>query len=348
MLSVLNASFADSSKGIVASMLPVGKTDIVPFSRQHVWSHRSPEETRQLAVTMARQGVNIAYMAAALFVSRFELDAIAREEGLTLNRAPLRANARAWSLLDVGRLSRAWTAGETLSEIATRLGRTRDAVRKKRASLGLPARQGPAEAEWTAADVTTLMEHRSRKVGLRRLSKILNRSVGSLQRKLITMGLLADPQAIPSDPSVVLTWEQASRLTPHQRRGRSWQVRNSPTGLVVGFSRKACTTRWSVEMQHELAMRHFAHQSPDSVAEDFLLSKRTIVSQSGWLHLPRRAKKNLREGFDPSLSEVYITKMDYIRRECLGKRGFFFWSPRRGGRFTSRLHQQSAVMRSGD
>ncbi|MEN3177504.1 hypothetical protein ABDK75_16180 [Gluconobacter sp. OJA] len=329
--------------GLFQSSLVEGSSTHSPISLG-----KNPEEIKALVVTMATKGVNVAHIAAALFISRLEIEAIAREEGLPLKRTALRNSPRAWSLLDISRLSRAWANGEDLSAIAKRLDRTVMAVRKKRAALGLPARERYAEVVWTDADVATLLAHRERRIGLQRIAKQMGRSVRSLQRKLVSLRPAADSLAIPTDPSVVLTWEQASRLTPEERRGRRWQVRNSPSGLVVGFSRNACTTRWSVEMQHELAMRHFAHQSPDAVAEDFLLTDRTIVSQSGWLHLPRRSKKDMRKAFEPALYEVYLNKMDYVRRECLGKAGFYFWTTRRNGHRISRLHQQTAVMRSGD
>lgn len=348
MLFAPSTIFASSPIGDLtarALSIPAGKPARTYRFQQSPWS---VSKTRDLAVQMADRGVNVAYIASALFISRLEIEAIAREEGLALKRTPLRNGPRAWSLLDISRLSRAWAEGEDLPAIAKRLDRTVMAVRKKRAALGLPARERYAEGIWTDTDVATLLAHRERRIGLRRIAKQLGRSVRSLQRKLISLQPAAESVAIPADPSVVLTWEQASRLTPEERRGRRWQVRNSPTGLVIGFSRNACTTRWSVEMQHELAMRHFAHQSPDAVAEDFLLTDRTIVSQSGWLHLPRRSKKDMRNTFDPDLYEVYLNKMDYVRRECLGKAGFYFWTTRRNGRRISRLHQQTAVMRSGD
>ena len=329
--AIFHSSYAEIEKG--QPLISLGKT---------------PEEVRTLVIEMTMNGVNVAYIAAALFISRLEIEAIAREEGLVLKRTPLRNGPRAWSLLDISRLSRAWAEGEDLPTIAKRLDRTVMAVRKKRAALGLPARERYAEVAWTDADVATLLAHRERRIGLQRIAKQMGRSVRSLQRKRVRLRPTPDSTAIPADPSVILTWEQASRLTPEERRGRRWQVRNSPSGLVIGFSRNACTTRWSVEMQHELAMRHFAHQSPDAVAEDFLLTDRTIVSQSGWLHLPRRSKKDMRKAFEPALYEVYLNKMDYVRRECLGKAGFYFWTTRRNGRRISRLHQQTAVMRSGD
>ncbi|GLQ68533.1 hypothetical protein GCM10007866_09820 [Gluconobacter albidus] len=348
MSVALHPSFALSTQAYLASgmQLPSKDQDTSPSSGLSPFGPAL--QARSLLKKMIVHGVNVAHIAAALFISRLEIEAIAREEGLPLKRTALRNSPRAWSLLDISRLSRAWAEGEDLPAIAKRLDRTVMAVRKKRAALGLPARERYAEVVWTDADVATLLAHRERRIGLQRIAKQMGRSVRSLQRKLISLQPPAESVAIPADPSVVLTWEQASRLTPEERRGRRWQVRNSPTGLVIGFSRNACTTRWSVEMQHELAMRHFAHQSPDAVAEDFLLTDRTIVSQSGWLHLPRRSKKDMRKAFDPNLYEVYLKKMDYVRRECLGKAGFYFWTTRRNGRRISRLHQQTAVMRSGD
>ena len=348
MLAALQPSFALSTQANLASGMQLHSKNEDAFRSSGLSPFGAPEQARSLLKKMIVQGVNVAYIAAALFISRLEIEAIAREEGLVLKRTPLRNGPRAWSLLDISRLSRAWAEGEDLPTIAKRLDRTVMAVRKKRAALGLPARERYAEVVWTDADVATLLAHRERRIGLQRIAKQMGRSVRSLQRKLVSLRPTPDSTAIPADPSVILTWEQASRLTPEERRGRRWQVRNSPTGLVIGFSRNACTTRWSVEMQHELAMRHFAHQSPDAVAEDFLLTDRTIVSQSGWLHLPRRSKKDMRKAFEPALYEVYLNKMDYVRRECLGKAGFYFWTTRRNGRRISRLHQQTAVMRSGD
>jgi len=140
-------------------------SDVESEKEQHLISPgKNSEEVRTLVIKMVIKGVNVTHIAAALFISRLEIEAIAQEEGLDLKRTPLRSGPRAWSLRDISRLSRAWAKGEGLPAIAERLNRTVMAVRKKRAALVLPARERYAEAVWTDADVATLLAHRERRI----------------------------------------------------------------------------------------------------------------------------------------------------------------------------------------
>ncbi|NHO54763.1 hypothetical protein GOB87_12550 [Acetobacter estunensis] len=310
-----------------------------------------PSQWRELGVEMAGKGINAAYICAALSLNRFELDALVREAGVSLNRAPLPQNTtnHSWCFGDLARLTRQWLAGSPIKNIASSLGRTVRSVKSKRAALGLPPR---LLASWKEADANYLATEWSRGTPIRHIAAALKRTVRSVSSKRRRMSLPALPGAIPTDPSIVLTWEQASRLTPDERCGRRWMVKDSPSQLVIGFkknrgARKSpMVTAWTQEMENELAYRHFANQAPSAIAEAFLLSERTIVSRSSWLHLPRRRKKELRADYDPTIAPIRIAELDYIQRECLGKTGFFFWTPRRNGRRISRRHKQSQIMRS--
>lgn len=310
-----------------------------------------PTEWRSVALKMAASGVNAAYICAALCVNRFELEHLVRTSGIELNRAALskRETNHSWSYGDLARLTRQWLAGTPVKTIAATLQRTIRSVKSKRAALALPPRFA---STWQEEETQQLVQAWGDGTSLREIATALKRTVRSVSGKKRRLGLTAKPGAIPTDPSVVLTWDQASRLTPEERCGRSWMVKDSPSRLVVGFkktlgARKTpMVTAWSQEMENELAYRHFANQSPQAIAEAFLFSERTIVSRSSWLHLPRRRKKALRADYDPALAPVRIAELDYIQRECLGKKGFFFWTSRRNGRRISRRHQQSQVMRS--
>ncbi len=310
-----------------------------------------PDHWRTLATGMAEKGVNAAYICAALSLNRFELDALVRQAGVSLNRStlPTHQSNHSWSFGDLARLTRQWLAGTAIKDIASSLGRTVRSVKSKRGALGLPPR---LSSTWSEADTSYLAQAWGSGTPIRVIATVLGRTVRSVSGKRRRMGLPAIPGTIPSDPSVVLTWEQASQLTPDERCGRRWMVKDSPSQIVVGFkatrgARKTpMVSAWTQEMENELAYRHFANQAPAAIAEAFLLSERTIVSRSSWLHLPRRRKKELRADYDPALAPVRIAELDYIQRECLGKAGFFFWTTRRNGRRISRRHQQSRVMRS--
>lgn len=309
-----------------------------------------PDGWRATAVNMAAQNVNAAYICAALSLNRFELDALVREAGVSLNRAPLPQNKtnHTWSFSDLARLTRQWLAGTSIKNIASSLGRTVRSVKSKRAALGLPPR---LLATWDETDTNHLVAEWGRGTAIRDIAAALNRTIRSVASKRRRMGLPALPGAIPNDPAIVLTWEQASRLSPDERCGRRWMVKDSPSNLVVGFKKNRgarktpMVTGWTQEMENELAYRHFANQAPSAIAEAFLLSERTIVSRRSWLHLPRRRKKELRADYDPALAPLRIAEFDYIQRECLGKKGFFFWTSRRNGQRISRRHKQSEVMR---
>ncbi|WP_264996577.1 hypothetical protein [Komagataeibacter intermedius] len=152
--------------------------------------------------------------------------------------------------------------------------------------------------------------------------------------------------AIPADPAVVLTWEQASLLPPEARRGRTWLVRNSLSRLTLTGHKGGDKVRWHEAANIEIAYRHFAFQNPREIARDFLISESALKSQSCWEQLPPRRGAKV-PWFILARAEHYIGEHHYIRRECLCKSGCFFWTSRKGGDRVSRRYRRSIAATHG-
>ncbi|GBR07514.1 hypothetical protein [Acetobacter oeni] len=211
----------------------------------------------------------------------------------------------AWSRNELFILGQRWMSGDSASEISRLLNRSSGSVSSKRRHLGLPARI--------------------------RISKVQGAKIQAEKR-----------DAIPADPRVVLTWEEASLLTPEERRGRTWYVRHSLNRLKLTAHKGGYKVRWHEAANIEIAYRHFAFQSPAEIARDFLISESALKSQSSWEQLPpRRGEKT--PWFISAKAEHYITEHDYIRRECLCKAGCFFWTTRKGGDRVSRRYRRSVA-----
>jgi len=299
---------------------------------QEILNPVSQEQRQEILERMCAARVPAASICAALFINRLELKALARERGLILNTAPVGAiiTGRPWTVVEIARLSRAWLTGVRIADIARSLGRTSYSIRKKRAALALPPR---IDARWSEDEIARLTADRSNGHTTIAIARRLGRTLSSIRARLRRQSAhraAAALAGIPSDPAIVLTWQQAQTLSPKERRNRRWQVRNSVTGLVVGFKAKNNHLIWTTEARDEIAQRHFAGQTSEAIAEDFLLTRGAIVSQAWWLSLPRRSKKDLRDDFVPELATVNEARMGYCRRECLSGSGFVFWSKKGG------------------
>ncbi|PYD56399.1 hypothetical protein CFR75_11320 [Komagataeibacter xylinus] len=211
----------------------------------------------------------------------------------------------AWSRNELLILGQRWMSGDSASEISGLLNRSPASVSSKRRHLSLPARV--------------------------RISKVQEAEILAEKRG-----------AIPADPKVILTWEQASLLTPEERRGRTWYIRHSLNRLKLTAHKGGYKVRWHEAANIEIAYRHFAFQSPTEIARDFLISESALKSQSSWEQLPPR-KGEKTPWFISAKAEHYIAEHDYIRRECLCKAGCFFWTTRKGGDRVSRRYRRSVA-----
>jgi len=215
----------------------------------------------------------------------------------------------AWSYDDLLVFGQLWSNGKSLADIARHVKRSAASVGAKRRGLGLPSR--------------------------RRIS-----------RQLAQDTLASQKAAIPTDPAVILTWQQASLMTMDERRGRTWYVRNALDELTMTAHKEASKVRWHAAANIEVAHRYFAFQEPREITEDFLLNEGSLKSHSSWEQLPpRRGKKS--PYFIRTRADVYIQEQDYIRRECLAKSGCFFWTKRIGGDRVSRRYRRSASAAHG-
>jgi len=215
----------------------------------------------------------------------------------------------AWSYDDLLVLGQLWSNGKSLADIARFVKRSPSSVGAKRRGLGLPSRK---------------------RIG----------------RQMAHDVLAAQKAAIPADPAIILTWQQASLMTFDERRGRTWYVRNCIDKLTMTAHKETDKVRWHVAANIEVAYRHFAFQSPIDITEDFLIKDDSLKSHSSWEQLPpRRGKKS--PYFIRTRADVYIQEQDYIRRECLAKSGCFFWTKRIGGDRVSRRYRRSAAAAHG-
>lgn len=208
-----------------------------------------------------------------------------------------------WTRKELLILGQRWFCGDAINEISHMIGRTPGSISAKRRRLGLPPRI--------------------------RLSKAQAEAIQEEKRA-----------AIPEDPTIILTWEQASLLTSHARRGRTWCVRNSLAGIQLTAHVAADKVRWHEAANIEIAYRHFAFQSPSEIARDFLISESALKSQSSWEQLPPRQGMKT-PWFHAAKAEQYIKEHGYVRRECLSKSGCYFWTTQRGGERVSRRYRRS-------
>jgi len=214
---------------------------------------------------------------------------------------PDRENA--WSQRDLHILGQRWSCGAAVREIARLLGRSPRSVSTKRRTLGLPRRT--------------------------RIKACVAAAIFAEKRS-----------AIPEDKKTILTHEQASLLTMEQRRGRTWYIRNNLEKLTMTAHKRANRVRWYEKAHVAMAWRHFAFQSPAEIMADFLITENSLKSNASWEQLPaQRGKKH--SFFIPADAEIYVQDKDYIRRECLSKRGCFFWTDRVGGDRVSRRYRRS-------
>ena len=110
--------------------------------------------------------------------------------------------ARRWSIQDDQRLAQLTARGATLEDVAQRLGRTPEALRRRAARLGAkPPRPAPAPRRarhWTGEEDELLRLHHA--LNPARLAELLGRSDAAVCRRLCALGLRASAQRSPHHP----------------------------------------------------------------------------------------------------------------------------------------------------
>ena len=111
--------------------------------------------------------------------------------------------ARRRSTGDDQRLMRLTARGTTLEELAQRLGRTPEAIRRRASRLAIePPAPAPAPRDarrWTREEDELLRLHHALNPG--RLAELLGRSDGAVCRRLCAIGLRAHAQRSPHHPA---------------------------------------------------------------------------------------------------------------------------------------------------
>jgi hypothetical protein len=110
--------------------------------------------------------------------------------------------ARRWSTQDDQRLAQLTARGATLEDVAQRVGRTPEALRRRAARLGAkPPRPAPASRRarhWTGEEDELLRLHHA--LNPARLAELLGRSDAAVCRRLCALGLRASAQRSPHHP----------------------------------------------------------------------------------------------------------------------------------------------------
>ena len=156
--------------------------------------------------------------------------------------------ARRWSTDDDQRLMRVTARGTTLEEMAQRLGRTPEAIRRRASRLGVEA-PAPAPAprqarRWTREEDELLRLHHA--LNPARLAELLGRSDAAVCRRLCAIGLRARAQRSPHHPGNGPVARAATRRAAQARRNAIGSPRHGP--VQVG-------TSWEGVAQHAGAMR---------------------------------------------------------------------------------------------
>ncbi len=154
--------------------------------------------------------------------------------------------ARRWSTGDDQRLMRLTARGTTLEELAQRLGRTPEAIRRRASRLAIePPAPAPAPRDarrWTREEDELLRLHHALNPG--RLAELLGRSDGAVCRRLCAIGLRAHAHRSPHHPGNGPAARADARRGATPRRsvigsprrpiqvGTSWEVAAPAAGAV--------------------------------------------------------------------------------------------------------------------
>ena len=138
--------------------------------------------------------------------------------------------ARRWSTDDDQHLTRLTARGSTLEEVAQRLGRTPEAIRRRASRLGVqPPVPAPAPRQgrrWTKEEDELLRLHHA--LNPARLAAVLERSDAAVCRRLCAIGLRARAQRSPHHPANGPVAQAAARRAAEPRRNVIGSPRHAP------------------------------------------------------------------------------------------------------------------------
>lgn len=141
-------------------------------------------------------------------------------------RLELVSYARRWSPLEEQRLRQLTARGRTLEDVARRLGRTPEAIRRRASRLGIdpprPASAARRAQRWTSEEDELLRLHHA--LNPARLAALLGRSDVAVCRRLCALGLRATARRSPHHPA-----GRNADVSPSTRRRRA-----SVDDLVLG------------------------------------------------------------------------------------------------------------------
>jgi hypothetical protein len=143
--------------------------------------------------------------------------------------------ARRWSTDDDQRLMRLTARGSTLEDVAHRLGRTPEAIRRRASRLGVqPPAAAPAARQarrWSREEDELLRLHHA--LNPARLAQLLGRSDGAVCRRLGAIGLRARAQRSPHHPGNGPVARAAARRAAQASRNAIGSSRAGPTHGVT-------------------------------------------------------------------------------------------------------------------
>ena len=176
--------------------------DALRLHAQHLGLHRPPPRRRwaEWEDAVIRDGYTSAlpYSEIARQLPDRSLTSLAARA----RKLDLISYARRWSIHDDGRLVQLSTRGGTLEDVAQRLGRTPEAIRRHASRLGInPPKPAPAPRRarrWTPEEDGLLRLHHA--LNPARLAELLGRSDAAVCRRLCALGLRARAQRSPHHP----------------------------------------------------------------------------------------------------------------------------------------------------
>lgn len=216
----------------------------------------------------------------------------------------------AWSRNELVALGQLWNSGYMTHQIAKALKRTRSSVSAKRRGLGLPARIQISKGD-----------------AIRR--------VDESRRETLAL-----------DRSVTLTWAQASLLTQEERRGRTWYLRNCTKTITLTGMLRNNKVSWNEAASLECAHRYFARQHHRVIAEDFLLTNRSVRCHADLEECTVSGSRKRFLYFLMDSALEHIEKENLVQRSCSMLHGARFWTAKRGFRRISKRYKKSAAARN--
>lgn len=229
---------------LIALAYRLGRSpDALRLHAQHLGLHRPPPRRRwaEWEDAVIRDGYTSALPCAEIarqLPGRSPTSVAARARKLDLI-----SYARRWSFPEDQRLMQLTARGSTLEDVAQRLGRTPEAIRRHASRLGInPPAPAPAPRQarrWIREEDELLRLHYA--LNPARLAELLGRSDAAVCRRLCALGLRAGAQRSPHHPGNGPVARAAARRAAQASRNAIGSPRPEP--IQVGTSSKAVAMR---------------------------------------------------------------------------------------------------------